>query len=115
MKMNRALTLAIPISISKRGRDDGGAGFKRNCCADCHRAATMRQKWMSRHRRACNSSGSLAIFAAIRRAASPINIVGPALATFFDVPPVTDLNCEYDLFIWARIDGRIMGSECRGQ
>jgi hypothetical protein len=56
-----------------------------------------------------NSSGNLAIFAAIRRAASRINIVGPALgAKLFDVPPVTDPNCEYDLFIWARIDGRIM-------
>jgi hypothetical protein len=49
------------------------------------------------------------MLAAIRRASSRINTVGPALARFFGVPPVTALSCEYDLFIRARIDGRISG------
>jgi hypothetical protein len=41
-------------------------------------------------------SGGLAMFAAILRASSRINTVGPVLAQFFGVPGVTALNAEYD-------------------
>ena len=54
------------------------------------------------------SSGSLAIFAAIRRASSRINTVGPVLARFFGVSPVTAADIKRSTSLGVS-GGRIIG------
>ena len=61
----------------------------------------------------CNSSCSLAMFAAIRRASSRINTVRLSLAQFFGVPQVTALSAEYDHLYRRELTDESGG--CRGQ